>query len=289
MEPKTKQIFSNIDKMLYGILIMITIVTITFLSYLTDAKYYLCPIILVLELIVFLCIKSQRNKNYVDTLVKDNKKLEKVKRKVFILTIIFTLLFITLVVYVIYNIIKAGALSFLFDLLSVNIVSFLIFVVLICSIFIVNKKDTIEEKDNDIILNKIPSKKLSIIVYTLFSLITCIIPFIYVFIVGSEFLIAVVWVIGCLSNLLFGVLTSAILRTAEYHNMSFAILGLSIMLVCLMGIFSQFESLVLGYVLFLVAALIGLLSTVLFNKNSKLNSILLAIFAIIMIVLQVMI
>lgn len=289
MEQKTKKVFSNLEKMLYGILVMLTIVIITFLSYLTDAKFYLCPIILVLELAIFLCTKSKRSKNYIESLLKDDKKLEKVRKIVYTISIIFTILFVILVGYVIYNIINIGALAFLFELLSVNIISFLIFVVLICSIFVINRKDDTKEEENEIVLNKVPGKKLLSIVYSLFILITCVIPFAYVYFGGSEFLMAVIWVIGCLSNLLFGVLTSAILRTAEYHNMSFAILGLSILFVCMMGIFSQFESIALGYVLFLISALISLLSTVLFNKNNKICSIILAILTIIMVVLQIMI
>lgn len=289
MEQKNKKILANLEKILYGILVMFTIVIITFLSYLTEAKFYLCPIILVLELIVFLGLKNKKCENYISSLSKDSNKLEKTKKVVYTIAIVFTILFLLLVGYVIYNIVNIGAFSFLFELLSVNIVSFLIFVVLICSIFMIAKKDDTQEEENEIILNKNPSKKLYTIVYSLFILITCIIPFIYVYLNGTKSLMAVIWVIGCLSNLLFGVLTSAILRTADYHKMSFSILGLSIMFVCLMGIFSQLQSILIGYICFLISALISLLSLIFFDKNKKITSIILIIVTIIMIILQILI
>lgn len=264
---ENKQIFSKIENFIYVMLVMLSIVLITFLSYLEKEKLlYLCPIILAFELLIYLMIKNKSNKKRFENILSDNKKTNNVKKAIYAIAAIFTILFIILLVFVVYKIINIGALSFLFELLSVNIISFIIFAILICSIFILANKDT---KTTEVVENEeflMPSKKLTYIVYALFVLMTCIIPFAYAYFVDSNSLIKVIWVVGSLSNLIFGVLTSAILRCARYRNMSYSILSLSIWFVALIGLFSNITKFGLGYGLFIIAVIVTLAVLYVINR-----------------------
>lgn len=270
---ENKQIFLKVEKFIYVMLVMLSIVLITFLSYLDKVKLlYVCPIVLVLELLVYLMIKNKKNSTKFQNIISDVKKVTNLKKTVYAVATIFTILFIILLVFVIYKIASTKALASLFELLSVNIISFIIFAILICAIFVLANKDTKSDEKNIQEINTEfikPGKKLTYIVYTLFVMMTCIIPFAYAYFVDSGSLTKVIWVVGILSNLIFGVLTSAILRCARYHNMSYSILGLSIWFVALMGLFSNIISFGLGYTLFIVSVILSLIVIYVVNKISN--------------------
>lgn len=266
---ENKQIFSKIEKFIYVMLVMLSIVLITFLSYLEKEKLlYLCPIVLAFELLIYVMVKSKSNQKRFENILSDNKKTNNVKKAIYTVATIFTILFIILLIFIIYKIINVGALSFLFELLSVNIISFIIFAILICAIFVLANKDNKTKEEtvkNEEFLK--PSKKLTYIVYTLFVLMTCIIPFAYAYFVDTNSLTRIVWVVGSLSNLIFGVLTSAILRSARYRNMSYSILSLSIWFVALIGLFSNIANFGLGYSLFIISVIVTFVALYVINKK----------------------
>ena len=267
---KNEQIFLKIEKIIYVMLVMISIILITFLSYLDKAKLlYLCPVILVLELLIYLFVKNKKNNEKLKTIKSDDKKTDNVKKTVYAVATIFTIAFIGLLIFVFYKIINMGAIASLFELLSVNIISFIVFAILICVIFILANKDVVKEESKEESTNLTPSKKLSYIVYTLFVVMTCIIPFAYSNLVQSESLVKLVWVAGILSNLIFGILTSAILRCARYKVMSYNIIGLSIWFASLMGIFSNITKFGVGYTAFVITVIISLILINVINKVSK--------------------
>lgn len=268
---KNEQIFLKIEKTIYAMLIMISIVLMTFLSYLDKSKLlYICPIVLVLELLVYLVIKNKKNESKLKSIMSDDKKTDNIKKAVNIIAIILTIVFAGLLIFMFYKIINMGAIASLFELLSVNIISFIIFAILICAIFVLANKDVIKEnvKEEKVEYLK-PSKKLNYIVYILFIIMTCIIPFVYASLVNSSSLEKVIWVAGILSNLIFGILTSAILRCARYRTMAYNIIGLSIWFVALMGLFSNFAKFGLGYTLFIISVIVSFVLIKVIDKISK--------------------
>lgn len=288
---ENQKVFLNLEKMVYGMFIMLTIVLITFLSYLTGAKFGLCLIALVLEILCFYVIKKNKNSNKIEELIKDNNKINTLKKTVYSVFAVFAAIFVVSLIYAIINMADSNIMSLLTQLLSVNILSIVIFLVLIFTIFFISRqeKETSEVESAEInqILKSKSSKKLSSIVYGLFLVISCVIPFIYVYFFGDANLKTVIWVIGCLSNLIFGVLTSAILRCVRKYDISYKLLALAILVVCLMGIFSQVSSIISAYIWFIVTLVISLLTVVFYDKYSKFTPFVLLIIAVAMTVLQI--
>lgn len=281
---ETKETLFHIDRIIYTMFIMLTIVIITFLSFLTTAKFFICPIILVIEYMFFLFIKRKEKQHKFEELEKNSEKLNKLKNILDKIFIVFSIIFVLIVVYAIYKTIIGNTLNFFIEIVNANIISFILFIIFLALMYVFTKKDKNIKIDTSNVKNLSLTKGLKYLVYGSFIIITCIIPFIY-----GYYTEKMIWVISSLSTLIFGVLISVILRIKYYNKSAYSILALSLLFVVLMSIFSQIESLILGYVLFLISIIISLFALKNFNKNSEISVIILTILLVLVVLSQILI